>query len=188
MDQGLATALAALATVLVGIAVLIATVVTNRHSAQTAFSSQLAAERNHGLLELVQTIQTRSTRVNDRIFNVTIARNSYSEDEGRVMGPDRRELIPVSSADNARALALLTVYGTWDIRLAYVAWEETQGTLENLLDVAAFNYQENNEEATAEDFAIVQLHETAAVTKLGQIIAAEMTSVPRPNNKIFSGK
>lgn len=188
MDQGLATALAALATVLVGIAVLIATVVTNRHSARTAFSSQLAAERNRGLLELVQTIQTRSTRMNDRIFNVTVARNIYSEDPDRVMGPDRRELIPVSSADSARALALLTVYGTWDIRLAYVAWEETQRTLEDLMEVAAFNANENREEAVAEEFSVAQLHETAAVTKLGHIIAAEMASIPSSSRKVLSKK
>ena len=178
MDQGLATALAAAATVLVGVAVLIATLVTNSRAARATWAAQYAVERNAGLLELLEIAQRMSIHANDQVFNLTEARRDRSEDLDRLYGPDRRELVPVPPTDRARAHALLSVYGTFDMQKLYLTWMGTLRRLEELMQDAHFNYIESNQDAGAAFFAIDQLHETNPLQQLGRNISRAMEKVP----------
>jgi hypothetical protein len=182
VDQGFATSLAAIATLIVGTGVVIVTLISSNRAVRSTLQAQLSLERNRGLIALIEIAQASSTNVNDTIFNVSEARDGGDDRTGdmtRLYGPRRRVVLPIPATDRARARALLSVHGVWEIRLSYLAWEQSLAALELLLEEAEFNYFENAVPATPDFFAFAQIKESAALARLGATVANELAVVPR---------
>jgi len=131
---------------------------------RTALDAQRAAERAKGLVRVLHIVELNGQGVQERIFNLTEARQENEGGRDPVTGEPDEPYAPhpragrqVTSEEISEARALLAAYGSRDIDTAFWAWNGALDLIEQAHLRSEMRYMEDQIGAVPEDFA-TELH------------------------------
>lgn len=137
----------------VALAVGLFSAVLNR---RTTFDAVYRQDRAKALLRVLNVVETHSSILRDRVFNLTEARPRtfrFGQSKRTPYAPPERPHRDTDLASLAEARALMAAYGTPDIDRALVAWFGAVDRLDLAFLDAEVRWSEAGEESAPEHFA-----------------------------------
>lgn len=173
VDPGLAAVIAALVSLVLGLASVVLSVSESRRT-QAREQRQRRAE---AYVEVMRIVETRGLAIQDQMYNIT--ERGDDPYDSRAPAMPRRELSLPERSDRAAARALLATYGSASSRAAFERWLAQVDAWETNLAGWVFERDLNGPvELSAKDAEPERSAERAARAALGEGIGAEVSGRP----------
>ncbi|MGG7453030.1 hypothetical protein ACQ3HE_19200 [Plantibacter auratus] len=145
-----------------------------RMNRRTALDAQRGGERAKALVRVLHIVEMNGQGVQDRIFNLTqarqkndLGRDPVTHEPDDPYAPHQRAARALSAKELAEAAALLAAYGSGDIDPVHKRWITALDRIEDEYVNSEFRYWERQERAVPNDFAAVLQDERNLRAELG---------------------